>query len=76
MSVVIKVRDEIAAIKDGEWQAKDEMLLMLLSTFGHEDIEGYSPFPDYTVAEMATEAIGGEIIKVIDPPRFVKDRVY
>jgi len=74
--VTIKVDGITASITNEVWKSEDAELLHAVSVFANHLIIGYTPWPDYTLAEMAVEALGGRIIKATDPPEYVEGRVY
>lgn len=76
MGVMIQVRDFIATIDQGIWQSPDDGFVEVVEIFTFDRIENYTPWPDYTLAEMAAKALGGKIIEATDPPKFVAGRVY
>jgi hypothetical protein len=77
MPVIVDVGlKEMATIKAGVWNSANSNLAEILSIFTPLDIETYTPWPDYTLAQMAAEALGGKIIEATDPPEYVEGRVY
>lgn len=74
--VTIKVEGVIATLKNEKWECKDRIMKSILETFSYEDIKGYSPFPDLTLAEMVVKELKGMIIKITDTPKPVEGRVY
>lgn len=76
MSVKIQVLNKTAIVNLGSWKSDDNYLQDALSEHTLETIVGYTPWPDYTLAEMACEALGGKIIEATDPPEYVEGRVY
>ena len=76
MSVKIAVLNETAEVKNGVWSCNDGYLLGLVSETDIDSIIGYTPWPDYTLAEMACKALGGKIVGATDPPEYVEGRVY
>ena len=65
-----------ASLDDGKWTCKDKPLKALLKTYTYEDIEGYSPFPDLSLAEIIETEHGAKIIKITNQPKYVKGRIY
>jgi len=76
MSVTIRIRDNVASIENGKWSSKDKATELLVSLWTPDDIENYSAWPDYTLAEIVSKAVGGEIIKTTDKPKYIDGRVY
>lgn len=77
MAVTIQIDDETASISIGKWGSGDSALADLLSIFSYESLqEFYTPWPDYTLAEMACKALGGKIIEATDPPGYTEGRIY
>ena len=64
-------------IEDGKWKCeKDKQFQNVLNLRYTPDILFYSRFYDYDLAELAIKEWGGRIVKIINPPKFVKDKVY
>lgn len=76
MAVTVQIEGVQASIKDNEWECKDKFLKDMLSVFSRDILVDYSPFPDLAVAKEAVRELGGEIIKITDRPKFIKDRIY
>lgn len=76
MAVTIEIEGIQATIKDNKWECKDKFSKSILSAFSRDMLYGYSPFPDLAVAKEAVRELGGEIIKITDRPKFIKDRIY
>jgi hypothetical protein len=77
MEVTIQIEDEIATISLGKWSSEDPAFAYVLSIFSPRVLhEIYTPWPDYTLAEMACKALGGKIIEATDPPEYVEGRIY
>ena len=74
--VTIMVEGVIAKLRNEKWECKDRVMKSILETFSYEDIEGYSPFPDLTLAKIVIKELRGRIIKITERPKFVKDRIY
>ena len=55
---------------------QDKPLKMLLDLYTYDDIEGYTPFPDLSLAEIIEREHGAKIIKITNQPKYVKGRVY
>jgi len=75
-TILFKIRDINVKLSNQKWECEDKELLKKLHTYGYRKLKKYSPFPDYSLAELIIKKFGGEILKVIDPPEFVKGRVY
>ena len=77
MAVKIKAFGKTASIDGGIWKSEDQGFRdLLLADYDFETITGYTPWPDYTLAEMACKVLGGKIVKATDPPEYVEGRVY
>lgn len=83
MPVTIRLtKATIATLEHGEWETPPgpigDILQKRLDNFSIDDIDSvnYTPWPDYTLAQMAVKALGGKIIKATDPPEYVAGRVY
>lgn len=74
--VIILIDKEQASISNLTWQSSSKQLLRMVRIFKDFLIIGYTPWPDYTLAQMAVKALGGKIIKATDPPEYVAGRVY
>lgn len=75
-TIKLKIRNIDITLSNSKWECEDKELLKKLYTYNYTKIKEYSPFPDYSLAELVIKKFRGKIIKVIDPPEFVKDRVY
>jgi len=85
MAVTIKIGESEATVLDGKWSSRDRALkAMLTRVYTLEVVEEeyvYTPWPDYTLAEMVvTDSLEAEmeakITKSTDPPEYVEGRVY
>lgn len=66
-----------ATLKDGKWKCKNKSLKSILVNFKYEMLEGYNPFPDLALAELAVKELkGAKIIKVTGEPECVEGRTY
>ena len=77
MAVTIKLHGIEAVVEDLRWKCENVLLRRLLETIPLERRRDlYTPWPDYTIAQMAAKALGGKIIEATDPPEYVAGRVY
>lgn len=76
MSVTIQINNIIARINKGRWFSTTVGMVRVLSIYNRKRVTEYTPWPDYTIAQMAAKALGGEIIKATNPPEYVAGRVY
>jgi len=76
MAVTISLGEGEATILLNRWVASDKRLRRLITLFSDRLLVNYTPWPDYTLAEMACKALGGKIISATDPPEYVEGRVY
>lgn len=76
MAVTIEIEGVQASIKDNKWECEDKLLEDMLSVFSSDTLTDYSPFPDLAVAKEAVRELGGNIIKITERPKFIKDRIY
>ena len=53
-----------ASVEGGTWTSDDPDLTRILPT----DYEGYAPYPDLALAELAVERLGGKIVHVDPQP--------
>lgn len=74
--VEIVVDGKNANITNLIWRSTSQELLRMVRVFKEFLIIGYTHWPDYTIAQMAAKALGGEIIKATNPPEYVAGRVY
>ena len=65
-----------ASLENEKWTCKDKALKMLLDLYTYDDIEGYSPFKDLSLAEIIEKEHGAKIIKITNQPPYVERRVY
>lgn len=65
-----------ASLENGKWTCKDKPLKALLDTYTYEEIEGYTPFPDLSLAAIIEAEHGAKIIKITGQPKYKKGRVY
>jgi len=64
-------------IENGKWRCKESRQFQdMLNLQYTPDKIFYSIFYDYDLAEMAIKDWGGKILEVINPPKYVKGRVY
>ena len=77
MAVKIKLANGLSAsILNGIWTSEIASFKKLLRFFDYSIIENYTPWSDYTIAQMAANALGGKITKATNRPKYVKGRVY
>lgn len=76
MSVTIAIEGHIAVVKNGKWRASDKGFAVIVRLYTEKRIGGYTPWSDYTLAQMAATALGGKIIKATNPPTYIAGRVY
>jgi len=78
MIKLIIMKNTKAEVKNGKWKCpKNETLQDCLNLrYTLDSINFYTPFHDYDLAKIAIKEWGGKIVKIINPPKFVKDRVY
>lgn len=76
MAVIVNIRGFVAKVNNGKWDSDEIGISDTLSIFDIDMIRIYTPWPDYTLAEMACKALGGKIISATDPPEYVEGRVY
>ena len=78
MAVTINIGESlVATIKNGTWSSRDAIFRQILATrYNLMRFINYTPWPDYTLAEMACKVLGGKIVKATDPPEYVEGRVY
>ena len=74
--IKIKYKGIEAILENGKWTCKDEPLKALLNLYTYDDIEGYSPFPDLSLAELVEKEHGAKIIKITNLLKYVKERIY
>jgi len=74
--ITVEIEGVEATLKDGKWKCKDRFMKKLLDDFSYDDIVGYSPFQDLTLAQLVVKELDGMIIKITDRPKFVKGRIY
>lgn len=78
-----------AEIKDGLWTSDNQDLTELLNNWTQNEMRSagiddpffmlYSPsnpYPDLTIAKVATEAWGGEVIEEGEAPEYDPDVIY
>lgn len=82
MAVIIKIGKTRATILNGEWKSRDpDFKDMLAGIYTEEDIMDYTPWPDYTLAEMAVAdaldaGVEAEVIEATGAPEYVEGRIY
>lgn len=76
MPVIIRIQDNEATIDNGQWFSEDRPTEMLVSLWTLDDIENYTAWADFTLAEMTAKALDGEIIRAINKPEYVEGEVY
>jgi hypothetical protein len=74
--ITIDYKGYKATLKNGKWKTKDESLKMLLDMYTYDDIEGYTPFPDLSLAEIIEREHGAKIIKITGYPPYKEGTVY
>lgn len=74
--IKLKIRGIEVGLNNEKWKCKDKDLEDLLSMYTYDEIDGYSPFPDLDLAKIVRKKLGGKITKIINPPKFVKGRIY
>ena len=74
--IIINYKGIEASLDNGKWKCKDKALKTLLDLYTFDMVEGYSPFPDLSVAELVEKEHGAKIIKITNYPPYVKGRVY
>jgi len=74
--ITIKLKGIEASLENEKWTCKDKPLKALLNLYTYEDIEGYTPFPDLSLAEIIEKEHGAKIIKITGYPPYKKGRVY
>lgn len=74
--IILDIKGIEVKLNNEKWECKDKDIERLLSYYTYRDIEGYTPFPDLTLAKIVAKILGGKIVKIINPPKFVKDRIY
>lgn len=68
MSVDIRTRaGETISISGGEWSSSDASILSRLETITPLDVGDYTPDVDYTLAQIALQLFGGEIVRYDGP---------
>ena len=76
MGVRIKIGEIEAEVEDGQWSCSNDLMLMLLQTFTPDQIEGYTPSIDFSLAQMAAKFTGGFVIIGSYKPEYIEGRIY
>ena len=76
MAVTIKTLGVEATIENLKWKCDNKLIQKALEVCSLEDVEGYTPFPDLSIAKLAIEKFGGRIIKITDKPEAIIGKVY
>lgn len=74
--IVLNLKGIEVKLNKEKWQCEDKDLKDLLSIYNYDSLEIYSPFQDLALAKLVIKKFGGKIVKIINPPKFVKDRIY
>jgi len=76
MPVTIRIQDNEATVENGNWSSDDKATEMLVSLWTLDDIENYTAWPDFTLAEITAKALDGKIIRIANRPEYIEDNVY